>query len=84
MEQSKRTPRPDARVHGLNFTFVDCLTLLVILVGIVLIKPQFDKILQPAQADSPASKSVEAKQAPAPQAPTESDTLLLAKAASKG
>ncbi|MDP6636747.1 MAG: hypothetical protein QGG42_17750 [Phycisphaerae bacterium] len=79
MERTKKTSTQDVRVRILNFTLVDFLTALVILVGLLLIKPQLDKMLQPAQADSPASRSVKANHAPAPQSPAKSDVLLLAR-----
>ncbi|MDP6543519.1 MAG: hypothetical protein QGH60_05965 [Phycisphaerae bacterium] len=78
MERSKRTSKQDARVRMLNFTLVDVLTVLVVLAAVVLIKPQFENMLQRGQRDS-VSQPVEANQPPAPQPPAESETLLLAR-----
>jgi len=76
MKRPKRKSTQDANIRGLNFTFVDFLTLLAVLAAVVLINPQFEQMLQRGQRDS-VSQPVKARQAPAPQPPAESETLLL-------
>jgi len=78
MDRSKKISTQDANIRWRSFTLMDFLSVLAILAAVVFIKPQVENMLQRGQKDSPSSQSVEANQAPAPQPPIESETILLA------
>ena len=79
MKRWKRISMQDAHIRVRNFTLVDFLSVLAVLVAVVLIKPQFENIQRRAQGNSPSSLSEKANEAPILLPRVESETLLLSK-----